>query len=74
MKLGKEGWVLRSRGARGADSAFEAGADAARGGRKIYLIEGLIDFRIVGLAKKMDGTTPDWVRRQLDLSWAKLPR
>jgi hypothetical protein len=34
MKLGKEGWVLRSRAARGADSAFEAGADAAHGGKE----------------------------------------
>jgi hypothetical protein len=28
----------------GADSASEAGADAAHGGREIYLIEGLIDM------------------------------
>lgn len=38
-KLGKEGWVLRSGAARGADSAFEAGAYAAHGGKEIYLIE-----------------------------------
>jgi predicted Rossmann fold nucleotide-binding protein DprA/Smf involved in DNA uptake len=38
-KLRKEGWVLRSGAAREADSAFEAGADAAHGGKEIYLIE-----------------------------------
>jgi hypothetical protein len=44
MKLGKEGWVLRSGAARGADSAFEAGADAAHGGKEIHLIGGLVDM------------------------------
>ena len=35
--LGKQGWVLRSGGADGADSAFEAGCDAVQGSKKIYI-------------------------------------
>ena len=35
--LGKQGWVLRSGGAEGADKAFEAGCDAAHGSKKIYI-------------------------------------
>lgn len=35
--LGKQGWVLRSGGANGADSAFEAGCDAVQGSKKIYI-------------------------------------
>lgn len=35
--LGKQGWVLRSGGAEGADKAFEAGCDAAQGSKKIYI-------------------------------------
>ena len=31
--------VAKRSGARGADSAFEAGVDAAHGGKEIYLIE-----------------------------------
>ena len=35
--LGKQGWVLRSGGADGADSAFETGCDAVQGSKKIYI-------------------------------------
>lgn len=35
--LGREGWTLRSGGAPGADSAFEAGAVSVRGRCEIYL-------------------------------------
>ena len=35
--LAKRGWVLRSGGADGADSAFERGCDAGRGKKEIYL-------------------------------------
>ena len=35
--LGRQGWVLRSGGADGADSAFEAGCDAVQGAKKIYI-------------------------------------
>lgn len=35
--LAKRGWVLRSGGADGADSAFEAGCDEAGGAKEIYL-------------------------------------
>ena len=35
--LGKQGWVLRSGGADGADSAFEAGCDSVQGSKKIYI-------------------------------------
>lgn len=35
--LGKQGWVLRSGGANGADSAFETGCDAVQGSKKIYI-------------------------------------
>ncbi len=35
--LANKGWTLRSGGADGADSAFEAGCDAAKGKKEIYL-------------------------------------
>ena len=35
--LGKQGWVLRSGGADGADYAFETGCDAVQGSKKIYI-------------------------------------
>jgi len=35
--LAKRGWVLRSGGADGADSAFERGCDAGQGKKEIYL-------------------------------------
>ena len=35
--LAKEGWVLRSGAAAGADSAFEAGCDEMRGPKQIYI-------------------------------------
>lgn len=36
-KLAQEGWLLRSGGADGADSAFEAGCDAGGGKKQIFL-------------------------------------
>ena len=35
--LGRRGWLLRSGGAEGADSAHEAGCDLAGGAKEIYL-------------------------------------
>ena len=35
--LARDGWMLRSGGAEGADSAFEAGAKSAGGAREIFL-------------------------------------
>lgn len=35
--LGRLGWTLRSGGAKGADTAFEEGARAVQGARRIYL-------------------------------------
>ena len=40
-RLGKAGWTLRSGRAKGADSAFEAGARAVRGKCEIFLPEDL---------------------------------
>lgn len=34
--LAREGWILRSGGARGADSSFEAGCDSASGRKEIF--------------------------------------
>lgn len=36
-RLGEAGWTLRSGAAFGADSSFEAGCDAARGRKEIFL-------------------------------------
>jgi hypothetical protein len=63
MKLGKEGWVLRSRAARGADSAFEAGQTrtAERNlGTRSTKIES-VSFRIATFRKaliKLDSQLP----------------
>jgi hypothetical protein len=38
-KLARRDGCCETGAARGADSAFEAGADAAHGGKEIYLIE-----------------------------------
>lgn len=35
--LAERGWILRSGGAKGADSAFEQGCDLARGDKQIFL-------------------------------------
>lgn len=35
--LARQGWILRSGGARGADSAFERGCDMGRGKKEIFL-------------------------------------
>ena len=36
-RLAKEGWTLRSGGAPGADTAFEAGCDSVQGSKQIFL-------------------------------------
>jgi len=37
QELARRGWLLRSGGSRGADSAFEKGCDLAGGRKEIYL-------------------------------------
>jgi len=72
--LGKKGWTLRSGGAEGADSAFERGADDARGQKEIYLPKA----RFFGRTDGIDASRLDQHRRALQIAeehhpnWAAL--